>query len=193
MTEPWASLAHAHGQQLVQLEGEIAELRHRALARPGVTITVYGTPAPQGSKRAFAFRDKDTGKLRARVAEQLDERIKTWRSYVVDAAREVMAGRRPLDGPCEAAMVFTFTRPASHYGTGRNAGTLRLGAPLRPMSKGGDTSKLLRATEDALTDAGVWRDDRLAVEYTRLAKVWAGEDRDALELPGAIITVRPLP
>ena len=50
-------------------------------------------------------------------------------------------------------------------------------------------SKLARSTEDALTDAGLWRDDSRVVEYTRLAKVWANEDRDALGVPGAVIRV----
>jgi Holliday junction resolvase RusA-like endonuclease len=161
--------------------------------RPGVSIVVYGTPAPQGSKKAFAWTDKGTGRARASMVESSKDRVRAWRSYVVDRAREVMAGRPPFTGPCEVSMVFTFTRPRSHYGTGRNAAVLRPGAPARPASgTTGDLSKLCRATEDALTDAGIWADDKFAVEYTRLAKVYSGEDADALELPGAIITVRLL-
>lgn len=153
------------------------------------TVNVWGTPAPQGSKKAYGWRSKDTGKIRTRVVEQLDESIKIWRSYVVDAARQAMNGRQPLQGPLAATIVFTFKRPKSHYRTGRNAHLLRDGAPAAPAGAP-DLSKLLRSTEDALTDAGVWADDALVVEYDRAAKVYCGEDEYALELPGAVIAVR---
>jgi hypothetical protein len=45
------------------------------------------------------------------------------------------------------------------------------------------------STEDALTDAGVWEDDSRVVEYKRLAKVFPGEDVDALDVPGAVIRI----
>ena len=163
------------------------------ILRPGVTFEVYGTPAPQGSKRAFVIRGGPR-KGQAAVIESSHDRVKSWRQAVIDQARQVMAGRQPLIGPLEVAMVFTMARPKSHrlpVNRRRTVPMLRLGAPARPASVP-DLSKLARATEDALTDAGVWADDALVVEYVRLAKVWAGEDRDALDLPGALITVRQL-
>jgi crossover junction endodeoxyribonuclease RusA len=86
-------------------------------------------------------------------------------------------------------MVFSFARPKSHYRTGRNAHLLRDGIPGQPMSAP-DLSKLARATEDALTDAGVWTDDARVSEYLRLAKVWCGSDPGALPVPGVRIEVR---
>ena len=56
-----------------------------------------------------------------------------------------------------------------------------------------DLSKLARSTEDALTTAGLWRDDARVVEYTRLAKVYPGEDPESLSSPGVRIVVEPLP
>ena len=53
-----------------------------------------------------------------------------------------------------------------------------------------DLSKLARSTEDALSDAGLIADDARIVEYERLAKVFPGEDPDALEAPGVLIVVR---
>jgi hypothetical protein len=53
-------------------------------------------------------------------------------------------------------------------------------------------SKLIRSTEDALTDSGAWKDDALVVEYDRAAKVYIGEDPEALDAPGARIVVRLL-
>lgn len=86
-------------------------------------------------------------------------------------------------------MVFAMARPKGHYRTGRNAHLLRDGAPPYPAGTP-DLSKLCRATEDALTDAGVvWADDAQVVEYTRLAKVYAGQPGE-LAVPGAVIMIR---
>lgn len=152
------------------------------------TVNVWGTPAPQGSKRAFVIRGGPR-KGHAAVIESSHDRLKSWRQAVVETAGEAMNGRQPLQGPLAAMIVFTFKRPKSHYRTGRNAHLLRDAAPAAPAGPP-DLSKLLRSTEDALTDAGVWADDALVVEYDRAAKVYCGEDEHALELPGAIIAVR---
>lgn len=144
-----------------------------------ITITVYGTPAPQGSKRAFVGK---SGK--AHVIESSHDRVKSWRQAVIDAA--LGEDRRTAGGPLAVDMTFYLARPKGHYGTGRNAGTLRASAPARPHGKP-DLSKLLRSTEDALTDAGLWADDCQVVEYTALAKCWA-DDRP----PGALVVVRTI-
>ena len=97
---------------------------------------------------------------------------------IIPAAREAMAGRAPLDGPLWVGMVFTVAKPKS--------------APKRkrtwPATKP-DLSKLARSTEDALSDGGAWRDDAMVVEYLRLAKVYPGEDANALHIPGAVISI----
>lgn len=157
---------------------------------PVVDLTVYGRPAPQGSKKAFAHAT--TGKV---ITQEMSKYVKPWRSDVRDAALVLLAreGRAgfPMDGPLVVDMVFTAARPQSHYRTGRNAHLLKDSAPLRPTGAP-DLSKLARSTEDALTSAGVWRDDSRVVEYGRLAKVYAGEDVDALDAPGAVIRVRQM-
>lgn len=145
-------------------------------------IDVYGRPAPQGSKRHVGRG----------VMIESSRHVKPWRQCVQAAAMEAInyrGGIYPLDGPLTVSMVFTTARPKGHYRTGRNAHLLRDAAPARPAVTP-DLSKLLRSTEDALTDAGVWRDDALIVEYTRAAKVYVGADPDALFVPGARITIR---
>lgn len=152
-----------------------------------ITITVYGTPAPQGSKRAFAVRGKGgipTGRIA--VIESSHDRVKSWRQAVVDAAGAVRPAE-PIRGPLTAAMVFYVPRPKSHYRSGKNAHLLKPGAPKYP-AKMPDLSKLLRATEDALTDVGMWADDAQVIAYTSLAKKYAGPDRP----PGAFIGICPL-
>lgn len=151
------------------------------MTAPAFAVTVYGTPAPQGSKRHVGRG----------VMVESSKHLKPWRDAVRGEAADSRASwgiTAPLDAPLDAEMIFTFPRPRSHYRTGRNAHLLRASAPARPGGKP-DLSKLARSTEDALKDAGVYKDDALIVEYRRLAKVYAGEDRDALDAPGVLIRV----
>ena len=162
-------------------------------ARP-IVITVFGKPAPQGSKRAFAVRGKGgvpTG--RVAVIESSHDRVKSWSQAVIDAAVGLDELHSwPLEGPLKIGLIFALPRPKGHYRTGRNASQLRDSAPRFPAGVP-DLSKLLRATEDALTDAGVWRDDAQVVAYSRLEKVYAGHYGDhALTTPGAMISITQL-
>jgi Holliday junction resolvase RusA-like endonuclease len=144
-----------------------------------VKLIVYGDPAPQGSKNPI--RNKHTGRL---FVQEVSQKVEPWRQDVKATAEAVLdqLGRpAPFQGPIIARMVFTFTRPKS--------------VPFRKRpapSVYPDLSKLARSTEDALTAAGVWGDDALVVEYVRLAKVYAGEDPEALDRPGALIIVREM-
>lgn len=148
-------------------------------------IIVYGRPAPQGSKRHVGNG----------IMIESSKAVKPWRDDVKNAAENTIAEQLgtiyPLDAPLVVRMVFTAARPKSHFRTGRNAHLLRDNAPARPAGIP-DLSKLIRSTEDALTAAGVWRDDARVVEYERTAKVWIGEDLEALDAPGVRITIRAL-
>lgn len=159
-------------------------------------IVVFGTPAPQGSKTFYGSSAGGKGRF-----VESSKKVKPWRTAVQAAAEQLVTCQcfeqcgtltegYPLPGPLVARMVFSFVRPKSHYRTGRNAHLLRDNAPPRPGGKP-DLSKLLRSTEDALT-ALVWKDDALVVDYERAAKVWCGEDPEALDAPGALIVIRPL-
>lgn len=147
-----------------------------------IEFVVYGTPAPQGSKRHVGH---------GRMVEQNAARIGPWRDAVRSDAAMAHGDAVALDGELFVDMVFSFARPRSHYRTGRNAHLLREAAPGRPAGPP-DLSKLARSTEDALKDAGVIVDDARIVEYGRLAKVYVDSDRDALNKPGAVIRVRPI-
>lgn len=139
---------------------------------------VYGDPAPQGSKRHVGNG----------VMVESSKKVKPWRSAVTEAAMQIRTDL--LDEPLVVDMVFTFIRPTTHYRTGRNAHLLRDNAPARPKSKP-DLSKLIRSTEDALSNV-LYRDDSRITEYGRLLKVYAGEDTDALTVPGAVIRIYTL-
>jgi crossover junction endodeoxyribonuclease RusA len=112
------------------------------------TFTVHGIPQPQGSL----------------VRNSANPGLKPWRQDLVDVATEAWADRDPLTGPVEVVATFTFPRLRSHYGTGRNSGTLKPSAPLAHTTKP-DLDKLQRALGDALTLAGVLRDDSLICSW----------------------------
>lgn len=158
-------------------------------------IVVRGQPKPQGSKKPFI--NKHTGK--PGLMESSGDALAYWRRAVTEAALTAVKTVRPvgkLEGPVELTVLFTFTRPLSHYGTGRNSRLLKPGAPSRPCGRAqGDLSHLIRAVEDSLTDAGIWGDDSQVAEYGPLTgKYWA-DDVDYMAEPimlsvaGAVITI----
>lgn len=134
-------------------------------------IAVYGRPAPQGSKRHVGHG----------IMIESSKAVKPWREAVKAACLDVTTapGWEPFDGPLAVRMVFTMPKPKSAP-KGRRTWPDRIP----------DVSKLVRSTEDALTDVGVWADDARVVEYERVAKVFPGEDPEALHVPGARISVR---
>lgn len=137
-------------------------------------IVVYGTPAPQGSKKFVGMSKQGRG-----IMVESSKKVKPWRQDVGAAARDVGAGRAPLDGPLSVRMVFTIPKPASA------PKRRKLYAMRKP-----DLSKLARSTEDALVEAGLIADDARIVQYERLAKVFPGEDPESLEACGAVIEIR---
>jgi Holliday junction resolvase RusA-like endonuclease len=155
-----------------------------------IVITVHGQPAPQGSKRAFAIRKGGIPTGRVAVIESSHDRVKSWRQAVIDAALGLERQTWPLEGPLRLGIVFALPRPKGHYGSGKNAGKIRDSAPRFPIGMP-DLSKLLRSTEDALTDAGIWRDDAQVVAYSRLEKVYAGH-YPQITTAGAMITITNL-
>lgn len=118
-----------------------------------ISFTVYGTAAPQGSKSHIGHG----------VMVESSKAVKPWRQDVVAAALEAIAKQEhwePFTGPVYLVAHFYFPRPNSHYGTGKNVNTLKDTAPDYVSNRRhGDADKLLRSTCDALTTAGIWRDD----------------------------------
>lgn len=134
-----------------------------------LVVTVFGRPITQGSKTRTRWGMRDDN----------GDRLRPWREAVKTAALDAMEGRTRLEGPVSLSVTFTFDLPKSAPKTRR----------VWPITRSsGDLDKLVRAAGDALTDAGVWRDDsqvvRLAAE-----KVHVG-DPGSLHIPGACVTVR---
>jgi Holliday junction resolvase RusA-like endonuclease len=138
-----------------------------------VRFTVYGDAKSAGSKRAF--RHLNTGRV---IVTETVRGSKSWQGSVAAAGAE--AHRGPLlDGPLRVVFTFYRPRPRSHYGTGRNADTVKPSAPRFPATRP-DVLKLARGVEDALTGV-VWADDaRIVTEELR--KRWGSPARVEVEV-----------
>lgn len=114
-----------------------------------VDVHVYGYPAPQGSKRPVRMRDGRT------VLIESSKAVKPWRDAVVSALVSTGHNNMQLTGPLAVCIDFDLPRPKAHY---KASGELRDDAP-EMVIKTPDLDKLVRSTFDALTIAGVIRDD----------------------------------
>jgi Holliday junction resolvase RusA-like endonuclease len=148
-------------------------------------FTVYGMPAPQGSKR-------HVGKG---VMVESSKKVAPWREDVKHAALHALdthpSWNREARSVC-LVVVFYLPRPRSHYRTGHKAHLMRANAPDHVSTKP-DLDKLLRSTGDALGTAGVYRDDScLAVVVA--SKVYTPSRVDgAMDRPGAQIQLHIVP
>lgn len=129
---------------------------------PLLHLVIPGEPKAQGNPQRFpnggVAYPKATRTHRAYVEASLGEH---WQP----------AERSPIDEPVILRGEFHFARPASHFGTGRNARLLKPSAPTWHAQQP-DLDKLFRLVLDSLTNVGVWADDKLAGRITG-EKHWA--------------------
>jgi Holliday junction resolvase RusA-like endonuclease len=140
---------------------------------------VPGLPESQGSMRGFKTK---SGRV---VVTSDNKRLSSWRRDAMVAARDAMdnslwSAGEIFIGPVSVRLTFRLPRPKGHFG--KNG--LRASAPLRPTGATKDVDKLCRAALDALTGAGVWRDDGQVVHLVA--------DKVYSDRPGVSITVEHL-
>lgn len=139
---------------------------------------VAGVPVPKGSAKAFMSKGM---KFPAVVQSNADKQ-KPWSSAIGFAAQQ--AGIPYIErGPIALGVTFYMPRLNSHYGTGKNAGTVKSTAPKYHTSKP-DLDKLLRCVKDALTGIA-WKDDSQVSVILNLEKIYNVQ-------PGAHITIETL-
>lgn len=144
-----------------------------------IRIVVYGVPGPQGSK---SFKGMRKGKP---VLVESSKKVKPWRDAVFAEAVEAVRGLGAISGPVSLRVVFTLPAPAY---------AIRSKRPIDPIVMP-DLSKLVRSTEDALTDAKVWGDDAQVVatySWKTYPSSVMGSHSEALLEPGAVITITAL-
>ncbi len=142
-----------------------------------IEFVVYGTPAPQGSKR-FVGMKNGRG-----ILIESSKAVKPWREAVKAAALEFMHSSQcgKITGPIAVQMCFTIKKPTSAPKTRKTW-----------PDKKPDLSKLVRSTEDALVDVGLIEDDARIVSCAAY-KIFPGEDPLSLETPGTRIQIWPYP
>lgn len=149
-----------------------------------ITFTVHGRPQQRGSKRPFLIRGG--GGVSPRIAVTDDNKHSAaWMDSVRGAAiASLPASHRPIDTPIRLTIDFYFSRPKSHYRTGKNAHLLRDGTSDVHAQKP-DLDKLTRAIGDALTGI-VYRDDSLICQIIARKHWTCGMDRAEIAVETAI-------
>lgn len=143
-----------------------------AAAEP-FTFDLVGVPSPQGSKSVTR-----RGQLIEGSSAHGRAKWKQWRATATvqaHAAWRAAKQRQPIDGPIAVTIRFALPMPASRPAPIRHRGW-------NPHTVKPDIDKLARSTLDALTAAGVIRDD---------ARVWRLhlEAVETVDAPGATVTI----
>lgn len=136
---------------------------------------IPGKPAPGGSKTGFYNK-----KLNRVMMTPASKKTKPWMQAVAATVRSEYDGPL-LEGPLRLDMQFRILRPKSHYGTGKNANVIKDRLLLSFPTVKPDLTKLVRATEDALTGV-LFKDDTQVVSgiYSKIYCIRDG---------GVIITI----
>lgn len=141
-----------------------------ATAADPITLTVHGTPQPQGSKTAYvrggrAILTEGKGPGRANHA--------AWRQAIATAARDWQAiNERPLlDGPLAVSITFLMPRPPS------------IPRKRQHPDRKPDIDKLVRSVFDAISGLVIVDDAR--VVHLTASKVYAVDGP-----PGCVIEIR---
>ncbi|MGI9136400.1 MAG: RusA family crossover junction endodeoxyribonuclease [Candidatus Nanopelagicales bacterium] len=131
-------------------------------------LRVFGTPAPQGSKRHVGG---------GRMVEA-SKKVQPWREAIVTECQRTGLADTRVDFPVSIAITFYLQRPAGHRGTHG----IKPSAPIYPH-RTPDLDKLVRSTLDGLTQAALWVDDARVVILTAY-KTYADHTG-----PGALIRI----
>lgn len=153
-----------------------------------IRITVRDNPEAPGGKSGFAIyrgsRKAGTREFTGKVAiVDRNRSVPLWRRSVVSAARPagVAAVRPVLDGALVVRLMFSLPRPVSISATKRPY----------PIVKP-DVDNLVKPTQDALTDAGVWKDDALVISSV-ISKAYVNgfhaDGTPAMDEPGCVIEI----
>lgn len=130
------------------------------IAPQRIEFIIPGTPQQQGSKT----------RMPNGFMVESNKKLGSWRRDAIAAAQAAYQGPKIM-GPVFVTARFYFGRPKGHFGSGRNAGRLKLTAPTYYASAP-DLDKLQRALGDVLTQAGLILDDRLIVKWIEPVKLW---------------------
>lgn len=151
------------GSGVQELRQLLAEAREE---KAMIEFTVYGTPRPQGSTRAFFVK-----KLGRAVITTDNTKLKPWRQQISDTALSLAAQMFQRETPVEVTMNFYFTKPAS--------AKKRRGMTVKP-----DIDKTARAILDAITGVLIVDDAQVVEMHAR--KHYGGPERVEIRVEEAV-------
>ena len=114
-----------------------------------INISILGNPVAKARPR-FSHWGKS---VRTYSIQGTDERL--WISQALPQIRKTGIF---FDGLVEMKIRFYTQRPKSHFGTGRNAGKLKVNAPIFPNDSK-DLDNRIKHVCDALNHCEIWVDD----------------------------------
>lgn len=133
-----------------------------------IKISVLGEPKPQPRHRHFRRGDFSGTYDPAKEAKN------SFLQLVLEHAPE-----KPLDEPLRVDIDFYFSRPKSHYGTGKNKNKLKLSAPHHHTTRP-DIDNLKKFVLDSMNKV-FWRDDSIICEgHSR--KIYSDMPRTEIEV-----------
>ena len=145
-----------------------------------IEFFVPGIPKTAGSKKYMGHNKKTHKPIIIDTCEKGGD----WRAAVQAFAVKACDGKPLMSGPIYLHTSFYFARPKAHYGTGKNAQVLKPSAP-KHHTKKPDTTKLLRAVEDALKGV-IWHDDSQVIKQMTCKEYVC---RYADDKPGAYVYI----
>lgn len=83
---------------------------------------------------------------------------KQWKGQITLAAMPYINAGGEMTGPVKVVLHFRMPRPKKHFRTGKHEGKIKEDAPRIHTGKP-DTDNLAKPILDALTKAGMWKDD----------------------------------
>jgi len=132
-----------------------------------IDLFIPGVPRPQGSLTGMVSKGSN------RVFMKYPDSTVQHRNMLVYTLAAAYEGEEYC-GAVILATTFTFPRPKSHFGTGKNAQLLKATAPDWHIQTP-DADKLLRLTGDAVTIANIIKDDSQIV-IARSEKRWTSTE-----------------
>ena len=135
------------------------------------SFTVYGRPAPQGSKTYMG---------RGKMVESC-KRVKPWRKDIKITAKGLRPTLWHATIGVQLEVEFLFKRPKHHF---RTNGKLKPKAPFHCTTRVGDIDKLSRAVADALTGV-IYEDDSQIISLNTTKRYARSNERE-----GAKMTLR---
>ena len=140
-----------------------------------LTVNIDGLPIPQGSLVSNG--------IGRGLRHSNHVKLKPWRYTVVSAILDAKPKDWDPSLPLSVTATVRFPRPQSHYGTGRNADTLKPSAPIHHIVKP-DLDKACRAIGDGIEESGLVRGDQQITSWN-ISKRYAIGD----EAPGVLLTL----